>query len=207
MFAPTKDDKYTNLSNLINWYIKNNFSCKIIFRGCIEQEDDNQLLQSCEEMCQKLISNNIFPEQILFETKGANIKLLESILNIFQEKFFVTFIFNIDGPYCDNKNETDYKQILNFIIDNDTMINAKINAHNVKQWIKNYKWWIVNLGFDNLNKLHLSEMLDDSWDFNSLQQYTRFLDFQVDILSENIPNFKNYIFNNKLNFTTIQIID
>lgn len=207
MFAPTKDDKYTNLSNLINWYIKNNFSCKIIFRGCIEQEDDNQLLQSCEEMCQKLISNNIFPEQILFETKGANIKLLESILNIFQEKFFVTFIFNIDGPYCDNKNETDYKQILNFIIDNNTMINAKINAHNVKQWIKNYKWWIVNLGFDNLNKLHLSEMLDDSWDFNSLQQYTRFLDFQVDILSENIPNFKNYIFNNKLNFTTIQIID
>ena len=207
IFIPTKSHKYDNLLNLIDWYIQNQFHCKIIFKGCIEEESSYDLLKTCKEVYNKFVLHNIFPKEIVFETKGKNIKLLNSILNIFNKQILITFAFNINGPYCDNEEESKYQELLNFILNNDASINAQINASNVAQWIKNYKWWIVNLGFNNLDKLHLSETLDSNWDFSSLQQYIKFLDFQVDILSENIPDFKNYIFNNKLNFTTIQIID
>lgn len=207
IYVPTNSNKYENLLDIIDWYILNNFSCNIYFRGCIEEENSEQLLSILKNIKNKFLLNNIFPKQILFETKGLDINLLKSILKIFNKEIPIIFIFNINGPYCDNNNEKEYQECIEFIINNEVIIDAKINAINVKYWIKNYKWWIINLGFDNLNKLHLSETLDSNWDPGSLQNYIKFLDFQIDILSESLQDFKSYIFQNKLNFTTVQIID
>lgn len=207
IFIPTEDSKYDNLSSLTKWYIDNKFYCNIYFRGCIEEESADILLNSLQNMRDQFLSNNIFPRHIIFDTKGNNIKLLNSILKIFDNMVPIIFIFNINGLYCDSYVNNNYDNIINFIIKNKAYINAKINAANVKNWIKNYKWWIINLGFENFNKLYLSETLDSTWDYPAVQMYIKFLDFQVDILSEYIDNFKEYIFNNKLNYTTIQILD
>lgn len=207
IFIPTENNKYTNLLDIIDWYIKNNFFCKIYFRGCIEEENE-QILYFLQKINDKFLNNNLFPKQIIFETKGKNLNLLKTISKIFEtSQIPIIFIFNLNGPFCDNTNENEYKDIINFIIQNQVIIDAKINASNIKSWIKNYKWWILNLGFENLNKLHLSEVLDNNWTPSALQQYVKFLDFQVDILSENISDFKHYIFSDKLNFATIQILD
>lgn len=207
IFLPQGTHKYNNLLDLTDWYIDHKFVCNIIFRGCVEEEAEESFLNTLNNMYKKFKQNNIQPQSISFETKGKNIQLLKNILHIFKT-IPITFIFNINGLYCDNAKENNYEDIIEFIkyYDN-SIINAKINASNVKNWIVNYKWWIINLGFDNLNKLHLSETLDANWDFSSIQKYIKFLDFQVDVLAENLPDFKSYIFNNKLNFTTVQILD
>lgn len=207
IFIPTKKDKYDNLLSLTNWYIKNNFHCNIYFRGCIEEESPDKILNSLQNMCDQFLFNKVLPKHILFDTKGQNIELLNSILQIFNNSIPIIFIFNINGPYCDNKDINNYDDIISFIIKNNSYINAKINSYNINNWITNYKWWIINLGFEKLNKLFLSEVLDSTWDSASVQKYMKFLDFQVDILHEYVDNFKQYIFNNKLNYTTIQILD
>lgn len=208
IYVPTQSNKYDNLLDLINWYIVNNFYCNIYIRGCVEEENSKIFLESLNNIYQQFISNNILPKGLYFETKGKNIQLLQSILEIFNNQIPIYFIFNINGPWCDNMEENAYDEILKFIAQYDNIIiDAKINASNVSSWIKNYKWWLFNLDFQHINKLHLTETLDAEWDYGSIQKYIRFLDFQVDILSENLPEFKKYIFDNKIPFTTIQIID
>ena len=210
IFNPTEKDKFDNLFSLTEWYINNKFCCNIYFRGCIEEESTNLLLNALQNMHNQFLSNNTIPKHIIFDTKGKDIELLNSILKIFNNSISVIFVFNINGFYCDNNNSNDdnyYINIINFITQHNSYINAKINAENVGNWIKNYKWWIVNLGFQNLNKIYLSENLDAAWDYAAMQKYIKFLDFQVDILSEQLDNFNYYIFDNKLNYTTIQILN
>lgn len=208
IFTPTERDKFENLFSLTEWYINNEFCCNIYFRGCVEEESTDLLLNALQNMYNQFLSNNTIPKNIIFDTKGKDIELLNSILKIFNNSISVIFVFNINGFYCDNNDDNNYYiNIINFITQHNSYINAKINAENIGNWIKNYKWWIINLGFQNLNKIYLSENLDAAWDYAAMQKYIKFLDFQVDILSEQLDNFNDYIFDNKLNYTTIQILN
>ena len=58
IFIPTKTNKYDNLSNLIKWYIKNNFYCNIFFRGCIEEESFDDLLKILQKLNKNLVVND-----------------------------------------------------------------------------------------------------------------------------------------------------
>lgn len=209
IFVPTKTNKFINLMNLIDWYINNEFKCDIFLRGCIEEESID-IIEIFQNIKNKFINTDYYPQNIYIYTKIKDIPLLNKIKLIFANtNINIIYIILINGYYCDNNLylEEYYDNIIDFIKNNNCLIKSEINSNNIINWIKNYKWWIIKLGFDNLSKLFIEEILNNNWDLESIQNYLNFLDFQVDFLSQNLNNFPDYIFQNKLNFTTIQILD
>lgn len=212
IFSQVGTNKFNNLLKLIDWYISNNFCCNIYIKGCLEEENIDEVLRCFTEIHNKFININLKPKEIYIYTKGLNLNLLKNILLIFNNSDIkIIPIFLINGYYCDEQNlytEKQYLDLIDFIKNNICKIHAEIDADNVQKWIQNYKWWILSLGIDNCNKIYLTEVLNDAWTQEAISSYINFLDFQVDFLSENIKNFQEIIFlENALNFSTIQLID
>lgn len=210
IYEPSKTTKIENLKTLIDWYVNNNFYCDIIFNGCVDYEMN--ILSIFEYLNQVFKTSKNTPKNIYVYTKGENIEILHSIKNIFtNSNIEITFIINVNGKYCDkNSNTINYNNIINFINTNRCIINASITSQNISSWIENYKWWIEVLTFDNIKKLYLNELLDNSWDYEQIQEYLTFLNFQINLYSSFFKeDFKEIIFNkdNIMSFLNIQIID
>ena len=205
IFSP-KNNKYDNLLFLIDWYIENQFHCDMIFKGCIEENPEKDIIDIFTKMYNKFNNSPSHPGRIYIHTKGLNIPLLDKIILLFRKiQIGVIPIFDINGYYCDDVIYN--KQIIDYIKNNDEcQVYSYINATNVYNWIQNYKWWILSIGFENCHKIHLIETLDDSWDADSIQEYLNFLNFQIDFLMDNLIDFQDIIFSNKkINFCTIQL--
>jgi hypothetical protein len=143
-----------------------------------------------------------------------NINIIDQIYNNLKDHPYINPIFyiHLNGYYCGP--QIDYIPIFNYIKDKTCFyFKLDLNSTNVKNWIKNYKWWIVNFGLENfLNYAYFNEHLNNDWNYESIQDYLNFLDFQIDFLYENLKeNFNQIIFNkihNKYNNSiNISLID
>lgn len=212
IFIPTKTNKFQNLKSLLKWYMDNQFQCDIHFNGQIEKENISQIIE-----CLDYLKTYIYfqkPIDIIFNTKMENINIIDQIYNNLKDHPYINPIFyiHLNGYYCGP--QIDYIPIFNYIKDKTCFyFKLDLNSTNVKNWIKNYKWWIVNFGLENfLNYAYFNEHLNNDWNYESIQDYLNFLDFQIDFLYENLKeNFNQIIFNkihNKYNNSiNISLID
>lgn len=216
IFTPTKTNKYENLLLIIDWYIQNKFICDIEFNGCIENEDHTDFINNINKIIDKFNNKNNHPKNIIFHTRMGDIDFINNILNLFKNSNICPIFFiHINGYYCDTLNykEEYYHKIIQSTINHSSYYYIiDINPNNIKNQIKNYKWWISNLGLENfIKKIHFNEYLNDNWNYENIQEYLNFLNFQIDFLSKNLKDFKTYIFNKTFtNFNnpfTIQILD
>lgn len=218
IFEPRlNSNKFDNLLLLIDWYIKNEFICDIEFNGCLEDENNDNLYNTLSIILNKFkqVKNNKHPNAIIFHTKMKNINLIKTIEQLFEDSDIrPCFYIHLDGYYCDNNySEKEYNDIINYTIGNTHFYyKAIINNKNINNWINNYQWWISKLGLNNfLSQMYLDETLNDKWDYNSVNEYINFLNFQIDYLINNLDNFNSYIFENIStgfnNPLTIQLLD
>jgi pentatricopeptide repeat protein len=90
---------------LIDWYISNNFCCNIYIKGCLEEENIDEVLKCFTEIHNKFINIDLKPKEIYIYTKGLNLNLLKNILLIFNNSSIkIIPIFLINGYYCDKQN-------------------------------------------------------------------------------------------------------
>lgn len=217
IFTPTHSDKFTNLQTIVDWYLDNEFNCNIEFNGCIEDEEEISFLNALEQLIFKFNINkkNKFPRYIIFHTQMKNIEFIQKVHNLFDNnKIKPIFYIHINGYYCDNNIQEQYYDKIFEYTKNKPMFyySVNIDSSNIKNWIQNYKWWVIHLGLENfLQQMYFNETLNDKWDYDNIQNYLEFLDFQIDFLSENLINFNQYIFNDISNDfnkpVTIQLLD
>lgn len=211
IFIPTQTSKFQNLKLLLNWYIENKFQCDIHFNGQIENEDINEILVCLEYL---KINLNYTDRQIniIFNTKMKNFEIISQICKSLTNTCInPIFYIHLNGYYCEPRD--DYSQILNYIKNKNCFyFKLDITPENIKNWINNYKWWILNFGLNNfLQYTYLDEHLNNNWNYESIQDYLNFLDFQIDFLYENLTNFNQIIFyknpNKYIKSINISLID
>lgn len=203
IFTPTETNKYTNLLSLIDWYITNEFICNIEFNGRIEDENKEEFLSVLKAVINKFLNTPKCkkPDHIIFHTQMKDIDLINNILIIFnQTQIQPIFYIHLNGYYLKDNlyDENYYSQIFDLTKGkNNFYYKVDITPINISEQIKNYKWWILNLGWDNfIQQMYFEEILNNEWDYESIQEYLNFLDFQIDFLSENLINFNSLIFDN-----------
>ena len=191
---------YGNLVKFLKYYSDMGWKCPVELNGIDWANDEIAekfliLLQNCSNK-----SNYNFPKKIIVDLDFRSFCTEEHDLNRKFRKRYEAFkkiginlFFNIhaNGLYCDD-NEYDelfYTQLLfwltSFHIDTKSYkIISYIRPNNVKNWIKNYKWWIDKLGENAFTHIQLIEEKSDKWTYENISDYLLFLKFQIEYLKD-----------------------
>lgn len=194
-----------NFELLIDWYIENKFICMIdFFSG--EWLTTSLFEPIMQIMYDKFSKTKYRPKRIL----GAdNMQFLwdekrTKLIEYWFDKFFtdldidISLSASIDGAICDygRVQGTDefYDRLWNFCKKYQLRAHPMVSAHNVKDWIPNYLWWVNNAPPSIWRGLMMLEVRNEEWHEQEINDLIKFCDFLVDF------QFKNIFNENKLDF-------
>ena len=180
-----------NLEKLINWYIKNQFYCKIdIFSGeWLTTPLADKVFDLFEEKFSK-IEPQYRPKEILIPDNGhflENSIYLNKVENYIERmkklQIPLYLSLSVDGYYCDyaRKEHKDefYNTLYDFCLKHNFGIHPMISSDNVQYWIENYKWWREKCPKITKDFMML-EVRDNTWTSESLNQLIKFCDFLIE---------------------------
>lgn len=195
-FSENDYDKiYDNFAKFLDFYIENDWHCPIELNG-IDWANSNV----CEKfltLLQNIAINNkkFSPQKIIIDTDFYGICSNKDLYNkwvkcyeILKENNIILF-FNIyaNGLYCDDNNygEDYYNNLIHivkegFLEEQSFKIITYIRPNNIKNWNKNYTWWIDNLDDYAFVKIEIREEKTDKWDYNLISDYILFLNNEIE---------------------------
>lgn len=210
-FSENNYDKiYNNFLAFAKMYNTNNWKCPIEINGLdwINTDFYNKIL---------LILKQYFSNKKIII--NIDLGILKNI-NFYNElnSLGVDLFLNIyaNGLYCDDNdyNENYYNKLINFIktIKKDKFkIISHIRPSNVKNWEKNYNWWIDKLGELAFTNIELREEKTENWTYELISEYVLFLKHQINFLlnTYNEDIFTKIIFNkqNTIIFQNISLLE
>ena len=136
----------------------------------------------------------LLPVNTSFSKKEENISKIRKYVNHFKEAYNIRLIlsFSTDGKYAVDTREQNvlndydvdayYDKLFELTNEFYFCFHPMISSSNVKNWIKNYDWWI-----ENFNKYYLNhpinkdfqpmslEVRNNDWNEESLQDYKKLL--------------------------------
>lgn len=208
-----------NLEMLIDWYKSKNFQCDIHiknFDNIIKYGITDAVFNAFYD---KFKENAFTHPRVIYIYSNMNwlmdeVKtqtILDYIEKFAQIKINLEFKVLINGYYCDDDKYTDefYEKLIQFIIKYSCEVQAQITPDNVENWIQNYKWWVSVLDAWAFVKVKLIENKNINWTKDKISYYISFLDFQIDFLKDNMPNFIRLAFSKETDicFTTVRLYD
>lgn len=218
-FTENNYDKiYENFTAILKYYDKNNWHCPIEINGVDWSNSENceRFLILLQNLANRTSVN--FPKKIIINTDFKEFIDNGNDLNKRWRRRYEAFkkqginlFFNIhaNGLYCDDNgfDEKFYNTLLFWInsyhLDlHSIKIISYIRPSNVKNWIKNYDWWLKSLGDLAFNIIELREEKTENWTYDLIAEYNLFLKHQIEILINKFPSeFESIIFDNKKDFT------
>lgn len=210
---------YENLSAFLKFYVTNKWKCPIELIGIdwTNEKICDRFLILLQNFTSKCPFKDLPPKFIINTDfhggfNDEDILLKWRILYENFKKCGIDLFFNIyaNGLYCDDNqySEKYYNKLIEMIkneqIENsDFKIIAYVRPNNIKNWIKNYDWWIKNLNTLAFTNIELREEKTDKWTYDLISEYILFLNYQIDYLRHNCNNeqFLSIIFNKLKNIT------
>lgn len=204
---------FKNLDLLLNWYNNSNFHCDINLKN-IDNFIQEYSLDFFDLFLKiKNINLNIFTNLSFLNDFELTTKMISYIDKLEKNNIIIHFKIQLNGLYCDLINdEKFYQKVLDFISNyKNWEIFCEITPNNIQNWEQNYQWWVMQLNDLCFSHIHLTEINNNNWDLDSIQNFISFIDFQVDFLQEVLgENLKTFIFNqfdSPIFFTNIQLIN
>lgn len=228
-FSENDYDKiYNNLSAFLKYYDAQNWHCPVELNGIDWSNDEinEKILVLLQTFANKTIYN--FPKKIIVDTDfyafAENQNDAEKRWRRRYEGFKKTGInlfFNIytDGYYCntDEKYSDVYWDKLIFWLNSlhlnkhSWKIIAYIRPSNVKNWIKNYDWWIDQIGDLAFSHIELREEKTEDWTYEAIGDYLNFLNHQIEVLQNRFSaeQFEQIVFDKaqKIIFQNIALLE
>lgn len=184
------DKIYNNFFAFLKYYSKNKWKCPIEINGLdwIENDIYEKILLLFNNLTENDSYN--FPSKIIINTDfknflNNNVKLIKTV-ELFKQKNIQLF-FNIyaNGPYCDDNdfNEEYYNKLTDYLIScKNFKIISYIRPSNIKNWIKNYNWWIEKIEDLAFTNIELREEKTENWNYELISEYILFLKHQIEVL-------------------------
>ena len=205
-FSENDYDKiFENLSIFLKFYNQNQWQCPIELNGIDWSNDKNceKILILLQNLSTKYM-NEYFPKKIIIDTDFYSIINNTDDLwykwkkrqEVFKNNNIILY-FNIyaNGPYCDDNNYSmEYYDKLVNLFKNHTIqedsfkIITYIRPNNIKSWIKNYQWWIDNLGDLAFTNIELREEKTENWTYELIGEYINFLNYQIEYFQNKYDN-------------------
>lgn len=208
---PNDLQNFNNILNncelIINWYIKNNFNCKIeIFSGewittKLRQPVFDLLYTSFKNVEKYQKPKAIcLPDNMNFISNNEIKEEVQNFIDKMKQIGIPIYISaSIDGKECDKDrilyDDSFYIDCFNFLNKNNFLCHPMISSSNIYNWKKNYLWWVNNAPANITKNLMMLEVRDETWDTNSIAELIKFCDFLIDF------KLKNYFHNNLKEFT------
>lgn len=184
------DKIYNNFIAFLKMYDKNKWKCPIEINGLdwINSDIYEKLIALFSNLDKNETHN--LPHRVIINTDfkdflDNNLKLTQTT-NLF-EKENIQLFFNIyaNGLYCDdnNFNEEYYDKLINWLLSSQNFkIISYIRPSNIKNWIKNYNWWIKEIGDLAFTNIELREEKTEGWNHELISEYILFLKYQIEFL-------------------------
>lgn len=183
-----------NLQSVLNWYIKNKFTCSLeIFSGeCIIDGLMFQVWDTIYSIFSKVDLEYrppriMMPENCDFAEYPELIeKVQKYINNFFKIGIDLSLSASVDGKYMDDnrtrvRSKEFYPNLFKFLEKNDFACHPMVSAHGIEKWIENYKWWQSNeVPYKIGHHLPMLEVRNDDWTPEALEEYSKFLRFIID---------------------------
>lgn len=181
-----------NVEKILKWYVKNEFCCKIdIFSGeWLTSSLRDPILTLFYETFKDLPADKK-PPLILC---ADNMQFVKDDKTAAQVQAWMRKLLSIgidlrpsasvDGKYCDyGRTECDdsyYNRLFSFMNANNILAHPMVSSSNVKDWIKNYDWWLDTAPSDIAEGLMMLEVRDQTWDDESIEHLLAFLNHKID---------------------------
>lgn len=186
-----------NLKILMNWYVKNNFKCRIsIFSA--EWLDKNDFRDKVFDILDKAFENTTnYPLYILIPSNMQFIKdekataSIQKYIDLFKEKYNIPICISasIDGKYCDNfrtpVEDSFYTNLFTFLENNKFYCHPMVSSSNIKYWIDNYTWFRETAPFNIGQRLMMLEVRDETWNNTNINEFLTFLEFVINYQFDN----------------------
>lgn len=199
-----------NINLLLQWYIKNNFTCRIsLFSG-------EWLTTSLMEPVFNSIYNNfkdaqeyqkpidiLIPDNMNFIHSTELTDKIQYYIDLLQSIHIPIIISaSIDGKYCDfgrvEQSDEFYQKCFEFCDKNNFFCHPMISPQNIKNWKENYLWWLTNAPQKIVENLVMLETKNENWDNDSILALLDFCNFLIESklikYNNDLLKFANSIF-------------
>lgn len=207
-----------NAELLLKWLKKNNYKVEniSIFSGeFLNLPYYKKILECCRNyFLESNISGVIsIPTNSTFLFEENKTTEIENIISDFRkDNVYIYLSHSVDGKYLDNdtrkmrngKEYDDYfyEKLFNFSKRNGTGFHPMVSAEGIKNWKKNYTWYVENLinNFGSLDdivkRLYLLEVRNPDWKKEDLEDLEDFILFLIEDMFQRYGRDKNAFLNN-----------
>lgn len=190
----TDENLLLNLQSLLDFYIKNEFSCNIdLFTGqCIL---DGFLFRVFDILYKKFSDLSFdrkprtitIPENCDFVEEEELLNKVQYYIDIFNNiGIKLCFSASVDGFFMeevrDQKRSNEYyNKLFSFLGKNNFGVHPMISSYNIDKWIQNYKWWEkTNFLINDPSKAGFLEVRNNNWTDDNINNYIQLLNYIID---------------------------
>lgn len=192
----TEENLLKNLNILLDWYIKNKFSCDIcLFTG--EMICSGLAFKAWDIMLEKFGQPHnyykpdtiIYAENMDFLHKKPELrpKVEEYIERFNAIGIYLMFSMSVDGKYMDenrsrpNRPDNFYSECCDFGSKHFYAFHPMVSAYNIEQWIDNYDWWHSDEVPTTLSdRIMMLEVRNNDWTLDKINSYLKFLNHVIE---------------------------